>query len=133
MRLMPIFCEGLIAIVVQIGVPLEACAQALAQGGPLRHLAVVQFGMPADAKFVFCDGEDCPARSIKHFAVTTPVTRAPMAVPYVAPIAAKTLEPSELAQTKQEIYFPPKAAPAKKPKRKRLKVAIDCRSVPATQ
>ena len=131
MRLMPIFRGGLIAIAVQIGVPLEACAQALAQVGPPRHLAVVQFGMPADAKFVFCDGEDCPARSLKHFAVATQVARAPMAAPYLAPFPSKTLDLAELAQVKQEIYMPPKATLAKKPKRKKAKVAIDCRSVPA--
>jgi hypothetical protein len=133
MRLMPILSGGLIAVVVQIGVPLEASGQALAQGAPLNRLAVVQFGMPADAKFVFCEGQDCPTRSLKHFAVATPVARVPMAMPYVAPIAVKTLEPGELAQTKQEIFTPPKAALAKKPKRKRVKVAIDCRSVPATK
>ena len=133
MRLMPIFSIGLIAIVVQIGMPLEACAQALAQGGPLRHLAVVQFGMPADTKFVFCEGQDCPARSLKHFAVATTVARVPTAVPSVTPIAVQTLDLAELAQMKQEIYMPPTAALAKKPKRKKVKVAIDCRSVPATK
>jgi hypothetical protein len=132
MRLMPIFSGGLIAIVVQIGTPLEACAQALVQGGPLRHLAVVQFGMPADAKFVFCEGQDCPARSLKHFAEATPVVRTP-AAPVAAPTAARTLEPAGLAQAREEIYVPPKTAPAKKPKRRPAKVAIDCRSVPATQ
>lgn len=132
MRLMPIFSSGLIAIVVQIGTPLEACAQALAQGGPLRHLAVVQFGMPADAKFVFCEGQDCPARSLKHFAVATPVVRT-LAAPFDAPAATRTLEPAGLAQLREEIYVPPKTAPAKKPKRRPAKVAIDCRSVPATK
>ena len=132
MRLMPIFSGGLIAIVVQIGTPLEACAQALAQGGPLRHLAVVQFGMPADAKFVFCEGQDCPARSLKHFAQATPVVRTPVA-PVAAPTAARTLEPAGLAQAREEIYVPPKTAPAKKPKRRPVKGAIDCRSVPATK
>ena len=130
---MPIFRGGLIAIVVQIGVPLEACAQALAQGGPLRRLAVVQFGMPADAKFVFCDEQDCPTRSLKHFAVAQPVARPSIAVPYLAPVPSKTLEPAELAQTKQEIFMPPQAALSKKPKRRKAKVAIDCRSVPATK
>ena len=133
MRQIPIFRAGLIAIVVQIGVPFEACAQALAQGGPLRHLAVVQFGMPADAKFVFCEGGDCPTRSLKHFAVATTVARVPTAVPSVTPIAVQTLDLAELAQMKQEIYMPPTAALAKKPKRKKVKVAIDCRSVPATK
>jgi hypothetical protein len=132
MRLMPIFSGGLIAVVVQIGVPLEASGQALAQGAPLNRLAVVQFGMPADAKFVFCEGEDCPARSLKHFAVATPVVRTP-AEPFAAPTATRTLEPAELAQAREEIYMPPKTTLAKKPKRKRVKVAIDCRSVPATK
>ncbi len=135
MRLMPIFRAGLIAIVVQIGVPFGAYAQALAQGGPPSRMAVVQFGMPADAKFVFCDGEDCPSRSLKHFAMASPVARVPLDLPYIPPIAVKTLEPAELPQTQQEIYIPPKAALAKKPKPKRrpAKVAIDCRSVPVTQ
>lgn len=135
MRLHPVFRGGLIALAAQIGVPLQACAQALAQAGPPRQWAVAQFGLPADAKFVFCDGEDCPSRSLKHFAVAPPVARVTLDAPYIPPIAVKTLEPAELAQTKQEIYIPPKAALAKKPKPKRrpAKVAIDCRSVPVTQ
>jgi hypothetical protein len=44
-----------------------AGAQSLGQPGSLEHpFDVVQFGVPHDARFVFCDGTDCPQRSIKH-------------------------------------------------------------------
>ncbi len=32
---------------------------------------VVQFGMPNDSAFVFCQSLECPERSMKHIAVST--------------------------------------------------------------
>ncbi len=44
-----------------------AGAQSLDQpASVVQTFDVVQFGVPRDARFVFCDGEDCPQRSIKH-------------------------------------------------------------------
>lgn len=44
-----------------------AGAQSLAPpASVVQTFDVVQFGVPRDARFVFCDGEDCPQRSIKH-------------------------------------------------------------------
>lgn len=46
--------------------------QAQMLDGPesLKHFPkVMQFGMPHDSQFLFCHGEDCPARSIKHIAL----------------------------------------------------------------
>jgi OOP family OmpA-OmpF porin len=45
-------------------------AGALDQPNPIERLVnVVQFGVPSDAKFIVCEGGDCPKRSIKHLAV----------------------------------------------------------------
>ncbi|CBW77291.1 unnamed protein product (plasmid) [Mycetohabitans rhizoxinica HKI 454] len=50
-----------------------ANAQSVNQLSPIERLPdVVQFGVPRDAKFVFCDGEDCPERSIKHLHIPPP-------------------------------------------------------------
>jgi hypothetical protein len=48
-----------------------------------RALDVSQFGVPRDAKFIFCNGEDCPERSTKTMATLKP------AAPVIAvPLAA---------------------------------------------
>lgn len=44
-----------------------AGAQSLSQSVAVEQtFDVVQFGVPREARFVFCDGADCPQRSIKH-------------------------------------------------------------------
>jgi hypothetical protein len=48
---------------------MDVLAQALATQ-PARTMVVVQFGVPQDAKFIFCDGGNCPARSVKTLART---------------------------------------------------------------
>ena len=58
-------------IVLQLPLALllagPACAQSLSQSAAVKQtFDVVQFGVPREARFVFCDGADCPQRSIKH-------------------------------------------------------------------
>lgn len=58
-------------IVLQLPLALllagPAGAQSLSQSASVgQTFDVVQFGVPREARFVFCDGADCPQRSIKH-------------------------------------------------------------------
>lgn len=48
-------------------------AQTLGEPNPVDRISnVVQFGLPADAKFVFCDDRDCPERTVKNFHTDPP-------------------------------------------------------------
>lgn len=97
------FCAVAFAIVCGS----SAYAQALAQPSPIERLSdVAQFGMPRDAAYVFCDGGDCPDRSIKHLYVEQIVRAEPR---YIE-------EEIELSQAKPK----PKQAVKKSP-RKRIK------------
>ena len=58
-------------------------AQAQSLGEPAavkRTMDVAQFGMPRDAKLIFCDSQDCPERSTKTLTLLNPVL-APLAPP----------------------------------------------------
>lgn len=53
--------------------PGAALGAALGEPNPVERLMdVTQFGVPRDAKYVFCNGEDCPERSIKHLDTPRP-------------------------------------------------------------
>lgn len=102
-----------------------ANAQSLNQANPLDRLSdVVQFGVPRDTKFVFCDGEDCPERSIKHLNVPTPPPP-PVKAP-VMPAPQSIQPPEELSQAK----VPANKKPLKK---KRRKPAIEYECKPVTK
>lgn len=48
-------------------------AQTLGEPNPVDRISnVVQFGLPADAKFVFCDDSECPERSVKNLYTAPP-------------------------------------------------------------
>jgi hypothetical protein len=48
-----------------------SAAQTLNAPGLLESFpAVAQFGLPSDSTFVFCQSQECPARSMKHIAVS---------------------------------------------------------------
>jgi hypothetical protein len=101
-----------------------ANAQALNQPNPLDRLSdVVQFGVPRDAKFVFCDGEDCPERSIKHLYVPPPPPSPAVQEP-VVPAPQSIQPPAELSPAK----VPAKNKPIKK-KRKKPAVKYECKPV----
>jgi hypothetical protein len=85
-------------------------AQTLNQPHPVaRWFDVVQFGVPRDAKYIFCDGPDCPERSIKHLYVPPPVE------------AQSFPSSAELSHAKVELPPPAPKASGKKPGKKRVK------------
>lgn len=114
----------IVAALASIGA--SAQAQTLNQPSPVDRLSdVTQFGVPRDAKYIFCDGADCPERSIKHLHVPPP---APAPVPAVIPQPQSIQPPAELSPAKVEA---PKPAPKKKPKKRvKPKVKYECKPVP---
>lgn len=115
----------IVAALASIGA--SAQAQTLNQPSPVDRLSdVTQFGVPRDAKYIFCDGADCPERSIKHLHVPPPPAPAP--VPVVIPQPQSIQPPAELSPAKVEA---PKPAPKKKPKKRvKPKVKYECKPVP---
>lgn len=101
-----------------------ANAQSLNQPNPLERLSdVVQFGVPRDTKFVFCDDRDCPERSIKHLYVPPPPPPPPVQEP-VMPAPQSIQPPEELSHAK----VPAKKQPIKK-KRKKPAIKYECKPV----
>lgn len=117
----------IVAALASIGA--SAQAQTLNQPSPVDRLSdVTQFGVPRDAKYIFCDGADCPERSIKHLHVPPPPPPAP--APVVIPQPQSIQPPAELSPAKVEA---PKPAPKKKPKKRakpKPKVKYECKPVP---
>lgn len=113
----------IVAALASIGA--SAQAQTLNQPSPVDRLSdVTQFGVPRDAKYIFCDGADCPERSIKHLHVPPPPAPAPVVIPQPQSIQP----PAELSPAKVEA---PKPAPKKKPKKRvKPKVKYECKPVP---
>lgn len=99
-----------------------------------RSMDVVQFGMPRDAKFVFCSNEDCPERTLKHVDTPPPqpaampirTSVAPARLPVAAPVTlTPVLDPAPVA--KKEVV-------KKKPKkRKKRAVKYECKPVTAAK
>ncbi|WP_459203506.1 hypothetical protein ACQVRV_00180 (plasmid) [Ralstonia pseudosolanacearum] len=111
----------LVLALAVVGLPV-ASAQVLYLPNPVERLSpVVQFGVPRDTKFVFCDEADCPERSIKHLAVPPPPDLVP-ALPSVQPT-------EELSHAKA---VPAKAKhTTRKPKRKKPTTKYECGHVQA--
>lgn len=89
---------------------LAACAlahaQSLGEPSPVsRVMGVAQFGMPRDAKLIFCEGRDCPDRTTKTLTSPTPVALPPAPAPVVVsqPMSIQPL--AELSPAKVQ---PPK-------------------------
>ena len=110
---------------------LAACtlaqAQSLGDPAPInRVMDVAQFGMPRDAKLIFCDGQDCPDRTVKTLTSPTPVMAPPPPrpppVPVVTPQPQSMQPPAELSPAKETPLkkHKKKAAPKKRAPR------IDC-------
>lgn len=88
-----------------------ANAQSVNQPSLIERLSdVVQFGVPRDTKFVFCDGEDCPERSIKHLHVPQP-----QSVRMPTELSRATVDPVKLGPAKR------------KPKHRRSTVKYECK------
>ena len=87
-----------------------AGAQSLDQpASVVQTFDVVQFGVPRDARFVFCDGEDCPQRSIKHLQL-------PPAPP---PKLDESVQPVPQLIQPAEALSPVNVTPRHKPPRKK--------------
>ena len=116
----------IVAALASIGA--SAQAQTLNQPSPVDRLSdVTQFGVPRDAKYIFCNGADCPERSIKHLHVPPPP---PPPAPVVIPQPQSIQPPVELSPAKVEA---PKPATKKKPKKRakpKPKVKYECKPVP---
>lgn len=102
-------------------------AQSLGEPAPVgRVMDVTQFGVPRDAKLIFCDEPDCPTRTVKT--LTSPK---PPALPARSP--AVSIEPQPQSVQTPAVLSPakvvPPEVPAKKaaPKKRRVPRHIDCR------
>ena len=119
---------ALAGLILAVGVP--ATAQTLIEPSQApKAMDVTQFGVPRDAKYVFCNGEDCPERSTKTVPAPKVVAPAPVITRPVAPFVPlqATQPPPELSRAKVEP--PPKAKAAatkKKPVRKKRAVQAGC-------
>lgn len=100
-----------------------ASAQSLGQPDSLdQTFEVVQFGVPREARFVFCYGADCPQRSIKH-----------LQLPPAPPPSNEEPEPPvpESIQPAEELS-PVNVAPPRQPlrkKRSKPRVQYECQPV----
>ena len=105
-----------------------ANAQSLNQPNPIdRFFDVVQFGAPRNTKFVFCDGEDCPKRSIKHlYVLPPPVTPLP-------PVKEPVMSAPQSIQPREELSRAKVQANKKPLKKKRNKTAIHYECNPVTR
>jgi len=92
-------CLSAIFSLVAAGLTV-ANAQSLDQPSPLVRLSdVVQFGVPRDTKFVFCEADECPVRSIKHLYVPSP-SSTPQPLIEAPPIPGPITLPAELSRAK---------------------------------
>ena len=100
-----------VALVLVTALVSEVAAQSLAQSKTTdRQFDVVQFGVPRDAKFVFCEGVQCPERSIKHLHVPP--------LPRPIPVAEQIVPVPQFAESREELSrakVSPKTARKKKP------------------
>lgn len=116
----------IVATLASIGA--SAQAQTLNQPSPVDRLSdVTQFGVPRDAKYIFCDGADCPERSIKHLHVPSPP---PAPVPAVTPQPQSIQPPAELSPAKVEAPKPAAKKRLKKRAKPKPKVKYECKPVP---
>ena len=90
-------------------------AQVLSNPNPVGRVSdVAQFGVPRDSKYIFCEDENCPERSVKH--IQSPI------VPIVGP---------ELSHAKVQKPKPKhKKKPIKKIANKQPKECPPCQSQP---
>jgi hypothetical protein len=75
------------------------------ESDPIVHTyGIEQFGMPRDARFVFCDGDDCADRTLKHLPDPPVVTPLAMPMPtHDTPVEVK-------ADLKPERFVEPQSA-----------------------
>ncbi|OGB71970.1 MAG: hypothetical protein A2486_01275 [Burkholderiales bacterium RIFOXYC12_FULL_65_23] len=116
-------------IVLQLPLALllagPAGAQSLSQSASVgQTFDVVQFGVPRDARFVFCDGADCPQRSIKHLQLP----------PAPTPKLDESVQPVPQLIQPAEALSPVNVTPRHKPlKRKPRKPGVRYECKPVTR
>ncbi|MYZ52341.1 hypothetical protein [Malikia spinosa] len=116
-------------IVLQLPLALllagPAGAQSLSQSASVgQTFDVVQFGVPREARFVFCDGADCPQRSIKHLQLP----------PAPTPKLDESVQPVPQLIQPAEALSPVNVTPRHKPlKRKPRKPGVRYECKPVTR
>lgn len=112
-----------------LAISVSANAQTLTDHSQApKAMDVAQFGVPRDAKYVFCNGEDCPDRSTK----TVPTPKASVPVPIISrPVVPTVMQearqpPPELSRAKVHPRRVPKATSKKKTVRKKRPVPAGC-------
>ena len=107
-----------------LGSQTPSSAQVLGEPNPVgRSLTVRQFGIPRDAKYIFCDGSDCPERTTKTLASPRPAgAQKPVAIDVPSP--AK-LEPPVTVVKESPQH---KKVMEKKPPRKTRPRKPDCKT-----
>lgn len=97
-----------------------AQAQSMTEPSPIQKLTEIhQFGVPRDAKYIFCDSGECPERTAKHLHIPSP--KPPVVMP-----APQTIQPPFITEAK-EVPTKQKATPHKpKPKRKKRPAKVAC-------
>lgn len=115
--------------VIPLALPLAllltgtASAQSLGQPGSLdQTFEVVQFGVPRETRFVFCDGADCPQRSIKHLQLP------PAPPPRNEEPALPVPESIQPAENLSPVNVAPPHKPLRK-KRSKPRVQYECKPV----
>lgn len=99
-----------------LAVASQLHAQVLNETNPVGRLSdVTQFGVPRDAKFVLCSGEDCPDRSIKHF--SEPPRAAKERPAQIIPPAPAAAQPVTTELSRAKVQDPPPKAVIDKPVR----------------
>jgi hypothetical protein len=109
-----------------IAAPIQAHVQSLGEPtGVNRVMEVGQFGVPQDAKYIFCDGQDCPERSTKTLTTAK-------ALPAQAPAVPVQLIQKQLVQPPAEVIdmkVQPAQPAKKKAARRKRATNLDCRPV----
>ena len=113
-----------LSLVAAAWIVAHANAQVLTQSRPPdQPYWVEQFGMPKDARYVFCQTNACPQRSLKHLALPVPPK---MEIPAPHIVLLKSQAPEEVVLMSPAPKL--RAKPIHKPlKRRKPKVDIDCK------
>lgn len=121
-------CTAAKRMVVAVVAVAASVAQAQSLGDPQpinKLMESAQFGMPSDAKYIFCDGDDCPDRTRKT--LTAPKAEVAQKPVVVMPRPQSMVPPPELSPAKVVVKKPKKKI-KRKPKRK---AQVEC--VPGTE
>ena len=109
--------------------------QVLRSASPVAPpLGVTQFGMPTDAKYVFCAASDCLERSLKHLAnPAQATTRAKVLPEVITPMPVQVSSVSQVEIPKPQVLTEARAVKRTKQQTRRLKPRADIECKPAPQ